>query len=315
MGESDGKNFDFDVLIVGAGPAGLSAGIWCADIGLRAAVIEREAEAGGQLLSIFNPINNYPGVVSPDGKDLRDRFLAGAEGLGSHPILATEIVEFDGPDHAVVDNNDRRYTAAFFIFATGVRRRKLNIPGEEQFAGKGIIGSGWRERKTVRGKIVAIVGGGDAALENSMILSDYAEKVYVIHRRQTLTARDSFIREALADAKIEFVLDSTVTAITGKNSVSSIQLRDRSGMITELPVDAVLLRIGFEPNSELLRKAVDLDANGYVIVDNLGRTSLSHIYAIGDLANPISPTIATATGTAATAVKCALVAMSDAKAV
>ncbi len=297
------KTNDFDVLIIGAGPAGISAGIWCADLGLRTAIFEKEPEAGGQLLSIYGRIENYPGLFVANGRELRDRFLTNSERFGAMPILSTEIVDFDPEAGTITDKAGNRFSARYFIFATGVRRRKLGIPGEESFVGKGVIRSGTRDHKLARDKIVAIIGGGDAALENALILAESAKKVFVIYRRDAPTARKAFVDQAKANSRIEFVPETAAVAIEGNESVSSINLKDNLGTTKQLPVDIVLIRIGVEPNSELLKNKAELDENGYVTVNHLTQTTIPNTYAIGDMANPASPTISTAVGGGAEAAK------------
>lgn len=303
VSENTEKNSKFDVLIVGAGPAGLSAGIWCADLGLKAAVIEQEAAAGGQLLKIFNPVRNYPGVLTNKGEELRDLFVRSAEDMGVSPMFSGPVVEFDAENGVVIDKDGNRYSADYFIFATGVSRRKLKVAGEDRLVGKGILESGSRDREAVAGKTVAVVGGGDAALENALILSEFASRVYVVHRRNTLKARQVFVDRAFSEPKIEFLLNASVVTIEGKESVSSVKVLVENGENRRLDIDALVIRIGVEPNSGLLAGKVALDEDGYVLVDPNCRTSLPHVFAVGDVANPTSPTIATATGTAATAAK------------
>lgn len=303
MAENTRKNLKFDVLVIGAGPAGLSAGIWCADLGLNAAVIEKENAGGGQLLKIFNPIRNYPGVPTNNGKELCDLFVRSAEDMGVSPIFSRPVVEFSAENRVVIDKDGNRFSADYFIFATGVSRRKLNVPGEDRFVGKGILESGSRDREAMTGKTVMIVGGGDAALENALILSKFASRIHVVHRRDSLKARQMFIDQSLSEPKIEFLLNASVSAIEGDDAVSSVKVRIENGDTRQLVVDALVIRIGVEPNSDLLAGQAALDDQGYVIVNQHCQTNLPHVFAVGDLANPVSPTIPTATGTAATAAK------------
>lgn len=294
---------DFDVVIVGAGPAGLSAGIWCADLGLSAVILEKEPEPGGQLSRIYNPILNYPGVTASNGRELRDRFMESAKQVGVSTILSADIVEFDSLERVAIDKNGNRYSGEYFVFATGVSRRKLNVPGEDVFFGKGILESGAGQKESVRGKIVAIVGGGDAALENAIILSDFAKKIYLIHRRENLKGREMFARKVYENPKIELVLKSEVRALEGEEIVTSLKISGSDGRTKDLGVDAVLVRIGVEPNNGLLADQVRLDENGYILVDQNCQTSEPKIFAVGDVANPMSPTITTAVGMASTAAK------------
>ncbi|MGD9562721.1 MAG: NAD(P)/FAD-dependent oxidoreductase [Pyrinomonadaceae bacterium] len=292
---------DLDVIIIGAGPAGLSAAIWCKDLGLDAVVLEKGPETGGQLLSIYNPITNYPGLRTENGRELRDRFLETAKSYAVDIRLSTEIVHIDKQNLTAVTADGTGLSARSIIVATGVRRRRLNIPGEIELAGKGIIESGSRDKELVRGKTVAIIGGGDAALENALILSEYASKIYVIHRRNEFSARKEFVDRAAAIPATEFILNAEVVRIIGEERVEALEFIDREtkGHGTVL-VDAVLLRIGVEPNSGLISDSSDLGPAGYVSTRPSGEPG---IYAAGDVANRIAPTIAAAAGTGSSAAK------------
>lgn len=293
-----------DVVIIGGGPAGLTASLWCRDLGLRSMTFEAGARPGGQLHRIYNPINNYPGILADSGDDLYDRFTSNIASLDEDIFCGRTVVEIDTDDLTVITHGGEELSARALVLATGVRRRKLGIPGEDEFVGRGILGSGAKERRTAAGRVVAVVGSGDAALENAVILSEHAERVIVIHRRKELSARPSFVEQAAARSNVEFVAEAEVTAITGGESVNKIELIDRAaGRETTLDIDMLLIRIGVEPNSDLLKGKAELDNAGYVRVDSLGRTSLPWIYAIGDLANPVSPTIVSAAGSGATAIK------------
>ena len=293
---------DVDVLIVGAGPAGLSAAVWSAELGLSSIVLEKEGECGGQLLHIYNHINNYIGCSASDGRELRDRFLETVSKSEAAIESGWTVTEIDSENLSVGDADGNRFFAKNMVFATGVRRRQLNIPGESEFLGKGILLSGAKERADVADKTVAIIGGGDAALENSLILAETARRVYVIHRRGHFRARSEFVERAAEHSRIEFILNTRVGAIDGDQMLDSINLTGANGP-AKLPVDRLLIRVGVIPNSELLKGKCALDAAGYVIADHVGRTNVPGLYAIGDVANPISPTIATSVGSAASAIK------------
>ncbi len=300
----DRENLRFDVVIVGGGTSGIGAAIWCRDLGLSFALVEKSSRLGGQLHSIYNPISNYPGVAAKNGSDLLDSFMLSVKEFEDRIFLSSEVAKIEANATSVTLADGRKFSARATILATGVRRRRLNIPGEEEFAGKGLLYSGVGERHSVTGARVAIVGGGDAAVENALLLSENAEKVYVIHRGGELSARAEFIQRAFLEPKIEFLYHTEVAAIMGRDVIEKIELIDRDrGRPGVLEVNNVLIRIGVEPNSHLVRGTAGLDAVGYLKVNALAETSLAGIYAIGDVANPVSPTIATAVGTAAVAAK------------
>jgi len=205
---------------------------------------------------------------------------------------------------SIVLEDGRHLTARAIIIATGVRRRKLDVPGEDEFCGRGILDSGATAKNEVAGKTVVIVGGGDAALENALMLGETAKRVTVVHRRDEFTARRDFVDRARQNLKIEFVLNSNVAAITRNQNVEGVEICDvRSGATSHLATDTLLIRIGVVPNTEVFQGQLELDKSGYIVADPNCATSLPHAYAAGDVANPRSPTISTAAGTAATAAK------------
>jgi thioredoxin reductase (NADPH) len=188
-----------------------------------------------------------------------------------------------------------------------VRRRTLGVPGEREFRGQGIIESGARDRADVRGKRVLIVGGGDAAFENALILSEFAESVTVAFRKPDPTARPEFHSAVRNADNIRVAASTVVEAINGNSAVEAVQLRNlQSGESREEAVDGILIRIGVEPNTDFLRHTIGLDDEGYVRVNNLAESSEPGIFAAGDVAHPIAPTIGTAVGTGAIAAKAAL---------
>jgi thioredoxin reductase (NADPH) len=292
----------YDIVIIGGGPAGLSAAVWAADLGLSAAVIQKGAEFGGQLLETHNPITNYLGAPAAHGSDLRDRMLEHAGRFSFDRMLLNAVVAIDPNESLAVLEDGERVRWKSLIVATGVRRRKLEVEGEDEFRNRGVLGSGSLEREKARGKKVVIVGGGDAAMENALILGKYAESVTVVHRRDRFSARKEFLDTARLAPNVEFVTDARVTAIKGADRVEQVEIVGRSHPQV-LNADLVLVRIGVVPNSEFVAGIVELDDAGYIRVNERAETSAVGIFACGDVANPMSPTIATATGTAATAVK------------
>ena len=291
-----------DVLIIGGGPAGLSALLWCSDLGLSATLLDRGSELGGQLLWIHNEIKNYPGRIAKNGREMRDHFLANFDDIEEQVVLNAEVVSFDASSITATLADGRSVKARFAIIATGLRRRRLGIPGEDEFVGRGILESGAGQRELAKGKRVAVIGGGDAALENALILSEYAEKVYLIHRRSTFKARESFVEHVRRTNNVELLLDQTVSSINGNDVVRSVDIKSTKETQT-IPVDVVLIRIGYAPNTGLLRGQIALDDNGYIIVAANGQTNSENIFAVGDAANPFSSTIASSVGTAATTIK------------
>lgn len=291
------------MIIIGGGPAGLSALLWCADLGLHPILIEKAPETGGQLLSIYNKITNYPGLLCENGRDLRDRFMESLAGVEYSHILDAEVTQIDVEAKRVELADGREIEAQALIIATGVRRRKLGVKGENKFAGKGILESGTKDPSLAAGKRVAVIGGGDAALENALLLSQFAEKVFLIHRGEKLSARSEFIDEALAHHRIEYRPNTIIHAFRGGDRLEKLELEKTLGKSKFLEVQLALVRIGVLPNTDLVKNKLEVDKKGYVVVNNRYETSVGGIFAIGDVANPTAPTISTATGTAAIAVK------------
>ena len=295
---------DFDVIIIGGGPAGISAAVWCDELGLSALLLETRAELGGQLLLVYNEIKNHLGVEAKNGREMRDIFVAQAETRRFDHLLDSEVSAIDPAEKTIVLKNGETFSARFFIIATGVRRRKLNVAGEEIFYDKGILESGARDKDAVEGKKVLIVGGGDAAFENALILSETASEITLVHRRSEFRAREEFIEKVENDPKIKILTETVVREIAGTDKLEVVKLENlKNGETFYLPVDAILIRIGVEPNTDFLRGKIELDDNGYVRIDQNCETNVEGIFAVGDVANQNAPTISSAVGTGATAVK------------
>jgi thioredoxin reductase (NADPH) len=282
----------------------MSAAGWCSELGLTVVLIDAAAKFGGLLYSIFNPVTNYLGVNTASGSELADILVKHLSTSEIQQVHGARVVTADLNEKTVVLRDGRVFSARTILIATGVSRRRLAVPGAEAFAGRGILLSGARDRQTVTGKRVAIVGGGDAALENALILSQHAERVVVVHRRSGFTARPDFVSDAGLRENVDFITNVVVVSIKGSDAVESIEVQDiASGERSHIPVDAVLIRIGAEPNTNLFRGQIDLDAAGYITVDTRCSTSACGVFAVGDVADRFSPTISGAVGMGATAAR------------
>ena len=298
------KDPDLDVIIIGGGPAGLSALFWCMELGIEAILLEKNAEFGGQLLRTFNPINNYLGIEGVKGNELRDRFLSAVTVRGGNVVSRSEVTQCDLVQKTVVLSNGTSYSSRAIIIATGVRRRRLDIPGEDSFRGRGVLESGVKAKDHVTGKTVIIVGGGDAAIENALLLSEKAKKVIVLHRRASFTARQEFMEKAEVTDNIEIRRNAELTAIVGDDKVEGVEIFERlSHHVSRLAVEAVLIRIGTQPNSELFRGQVVLDNAGFITTANDTSTDINGVFAAGDIADPVAPTINAAIGQGAIAAR------------
>ena len=293
-----------DVLIIGAGPAGLSAALWCDELGLDTLVLEQSGEIGGQLLSVYNPVENYPGVRAANGRELRDLFAEQLDECDFDLWTEVEIESADLRAKRIVLRSGEQLQAISIIIATGVRRRRLGIPGEAELAGRGVLESGTRDRDLLAGKDVCVIGGGDAAAENALLLAEVCPTVTLVHRGKKLRARREFAERLRSDHRVTVFTESVVRRIIGEEEVLAVEIL-RSGAIKpfQMAVGGVLVRIGVEPNTELFRDQVHMDERGYIVVTGEQETSIGNVFATGDVSNPLAPTINGATGAGATAAK------------
>lgn len=293
-----------DVIIIGAGPAGLSAARWSDELGLDTLVLEQSEEVGGQLLAVHNRIDNYLGVAAQNGRELRELFVSQTESCDFDLWTNVEIESVDLKAKRVTLKSGEALQSIALIIATGLRRRRLGIPGETEFAGRGIIESGKRDRDQFAGKDVCIIGGGDAAAENALLLAEVCPTVTMVNRGRRLRARREFAEQLHTHHCITVFPESRVRRIIGNEHVEAVEI-ERAGAIKpfQMGVQGVLIRIGWEPNTAFISGQLEFDENGYVIVSSQQETSVANVFAIGDVANPLAPTIAGAVGGGATAAK------------
>jgi thioredoxin reductase (NADPH) len=274
----------YDVIIVGGGPAGLSAAIYALRASMRTVLIEK-ASPGGQM-TLTDEVENYPGIVNISGYDLSQKFLDHAK-FYHLEILSQEAKGLEpGLEwHTVVLNGDERLKSHSVILASGGLPRKLKIPGEDEFYGKGVSYCAVCDGFFFRNKTVVVVGGGDTAAEEALYLSKLAQKVYLVHRRGALRAGMILQQRVKADKKIEIIWDTVVTAIKGSQGlVSAVDLQNtQTEEIRELAADGVFIGIGFDPNNQLVPGGTKMNADGYVCTDERCETNFSGIFAIGDL--------------------------------
>ena len=293
-----------DVIIIGAGPGGLSAARWCDELGLDTLVLEQAEEVGGQLLSVFNPIENYLGLHAKNGRELRDLFVEQTKSSDFDLWTNVEIESVDLKAKRVTLRSGEELQAISIIIATGLSRRRIGVPGESEFAGRGIVESATRDRDELAGKDVCVIGGGDAAAENALLLAEVCPTVTVVHRSKKMRARREFTEQLHTNHCITVFPESKVIRILGHERVEAVEI-ERAQAIKpfEMAVQGVLIRIGWQPNSDFINGQLELDEQGYVIVGSQQETSVANVFAIGDVANPLAPTIAGAVGAAATAAK------------
>ncbi len=293
-----------DVIIIGAGPAGLSTAFWCDELGLDALVLEQSEVLGGQLHRVYNPINNYLGLKARNGEELLERFTADVESADFDLWTQTSISAVDLKAKRVSLASGEDLQSIALVIATGVRPRALGVPGEQEFAGKGMIESATRDRELFAGQDVCVVGGGDAAVENALLLAEVCPTVTLVHRGKKLRARPEFREKLQSQHCITVFTESVLTRIMGRERVEAVEIQRKQGLKPfQLAVRGVLVRIGVEPNTELFRDQLETEAGGYVVVNNQQETNVSMVFAVGDVSNPVGPTISGATGAGATAAK------------
>ena len=293
-----------DVVIVGAGPAGLTAGIYASRGRLDTVILERNM-AGGQI-ALTELVENYPGFPEGiSGFDLSEKMKEQAVKFGAdlREIQAVTGLERD-PDsgfHAVVtDQGPVRARAV--ILAPGREPRRSGIPGEAEFIGRGVSWCATCDGALYRGRTVAVVGGGDAAVEEGMFLTKFADKVYLVHRRDELRAAAIAQERCFANEKFEIVWDSVPRKIDGSDMVDALEVENvKTGEMRTLPVNGVFMYIGQIPNTEWLKGVVELDEAGYIAIDDLMLTSRTGVYACGDASVSPLKQITMATGQGALA--------------
>lgn len=293
-----------DVIIIGAGPAGLSTAFWCDELGLDALVLEQSDHVGGQLHRVHNPISNYLGLKVRNGAELLEHFAADVDSAEFDLWTQTSISSVELKAKRILLASGEELQSIAIVIATGVRPRELGVPGEKEFVGKGMIESGARDRELFAGHDVCVVGGGDAAVENALLLAEVCPTVTLVHRGKKLRARPEFIEQLQAKHCITVFTESVLTRIIGSERVDAVEIQRKQGLKPfQLAVRGVLIRIGVEPNTELFREQLDTDERGYVVVNSQQETSVSMVFAAGDVSNPVAPTISSATGAGATAAK------------
>lgn len=294
MSESEHRK----VVIVGSGPAGYTAAVYAGRAELAPTVVAG-LQFGGQLM-LTTDVENYPGY--PDGisgPEMMEQFQKQAERFGAEILLedATEVVLSERPFRVKTDS--RSFTADAIILATGASARWLGLESETRLQNRGVSACATCDGALYRGKPMAVVGGGDTAMEEALFLTRFATKVCVIHRRDALRASKIMQERALANEKIEFVWNAEVEEVLGDEFVTGVRVKDRvSGEPRELPVEALFIAIGHQPNTSLFEGQIRLDEVGYIEVEpGTSRTSREGVFACGDAMDPVYRQAVTAAGT------------------
>lgn len=263
----------YDIIVIGAGPAGLTAALYAARANKSVLVLEAKSY-GGQILNA-SKVENYPGIESISGFEFATNLFNQVTKLGVEVKYET-VIRVD--EDKKVFTNDNEYKASSIIIATGAQNRKLNIPNEKEFIGKGISYCATCDGNFFRNKVVAVNGGGNTALEDAIYLSDIASKVYLIHRRSEFRGENKYLEELKNKDNVELVLDSNITSINGNDKLESITINDD----LVLEVSALFIAIGQEPKNEIFSNVVDLSEHGYIKSTDGVHTRTEGIYVAGD---------------------------------
>jgi thioredoxin reductase (NADPH) len=292
----------YDVIIVGGGPGGLCAGMYSGRARRKTVCLEKYLP-GGQI-ALTGEVEDYLGFEHITGAELGQRFTDHAKKFGLE-IDMEEVVEVytEGDDRVAKCASGNIYRAKAIILSTGGSPVRLGIPGEQEYGGRGVSYCAICDGAFFRDKVIAVVGGGDAAVEEGGYLTKYGSKVYIIHRRDELRAEKIIQQRAFANPKIEFIWDTAVETINGDSRViSSLSLKNlRSGQKSTLEVGAIFIYVGFRPNSHLVRESLRKDEGGYIITDERMQTSVPGIFACGDVRSQLVRQVTNAVGDGTTA--------------
>jgi thioredoxin reductase (NADPH) len=299
-----GAEKEFELIIVGAGPAGLTAGLYAKRSELNAVVLERGLP-GGQLLNT-ELIDDYPGLPGIDGRELAERMTKHATkfGLQIDTITVSGIKKLEDGDFRVMTEQGTAYRAPAVVLTAGGTPNKLGVPGEEEFAGRGVSYCAICDGHFFKGETIAVAGGGDAATEEAEFLTRYVDKLYLIHRRDELRAQKILQKRVFDNPKIEIIWNTVIEEVLGDpQGMKQLSLRNVStGVASVLDVTGLFVFIGFRPNTGLLEDHAEHDASGYIISDRDMRSSIPGLFVAGDVRAQLTRQITTAVGDATTAV-------------
>ena len=285
---------NYDVIIVGGGPAGLAAGLYASRGGLKTAIFEKGL-VGGQIV-LTTEVENYPGVSgNVSGFDIIEKMKEQVINFGVD-IIEEEIdaIGLRGLCK-LIETPKNKYEAKTVIIATGAHPRKLNVPGEQKLTGRGVSYCATCDGALYRGKNVAVIGGGDSAIEEAQFLAKFAEKVYIVHRRDALRATKIIQDRAFKNPKIEFIWNSIVQEINGDTAVESISLFNKQTKeASKLAVDGVFVYVGIIPNTTLVESRVNLDDRNFIVTDETMHTNIPGVFAAGDVIHKVLRQVVTA---------------------
>ncbi|MBS6559390.1 MAG: thioredoxin-disulfide reductase [Clostridiales bacterium] len=296
-------NIQYDLAIIGSGPAGLTSAIYAQRALLKTIVIEKNPMSGGQILNTYE-VDNYPGLPMINGFDLGIKMREHADKLGTEFLTASvKKVEKTENGFTVLFDGKEPIEAKTVIIATGAEHVTLGVSGEEELKGMGVSYCATCDGAFFRGKTVAVVGGGDVALEDAIFLARGCEKVYVIHRRDEFRGAKILQQQLLSLPNVEVIWDSVVEKIEGEGVVNNIKVRNvKTEEQSELPVQGVFVAVGNRPDTDMVKDIVDRDEKGYIIGDETGTTSTAGLFVAGDVRTKALRQVVTAASDGANAV-------------
>lgn len=292
----------YDVIIIGAGPAGLAAGIYGKRAGFDILILDTSSISGGQILNTYE-IDNYPGFPGASGQEVADAMRQHCDKLGVEFARGrvTSIINNGSTKDLVTKKNT--YTAKSIIIATGASNKKLGCQGEEELSGMGVSYCATCDGAFFKEKQVAVVGGGDVALEDAIYLSRFCTKVYLIHRRDEFRGAKVLQDQVKSTDNIEIIYDTVVNSINGTQSVESITVQNtKTDASSELKVDGIFIAVGTVPNTQILSGLVQMDDKGYVVADETCKTSCPGVFVAGDVRTKTLRQVLTATADGANAI-------------
>jgi len=276
-------NNHYDAIVIGAGPAGLTAGIYLSRAKLKTLILD-EGTVGGQMV-LTHEIANYPGVESISGYQLASIMKKQAKSFGCviKSNISVQRIELEGEVKSILLSDGNAYTANSIILTPGGRSRTLGVPGEDKLKGRGISYCATCDGDFFTGKEIIAVGGGNSALEEAVSLTKYASKVTIVHQFDHFQAFEHAVEEARNNQKIDFIMESTITAFHGNENLQSVDIKNlKTGVVSNFKADGTFIFIGYVPNTEFLKEKIDLNQRGEIIVRSDMSTSIEGVYAAGD---------------------------------
>ena len=293
--EINKERIEADVVVIGAGPGGLTAALYASRANLKTILLEKGAP-GGELINTAD-VENYPGYSLIGGPELATNMYEGAMRFGAEHVYGDVThIEIHGNERHI-HTSDKVYVASAVVIATGAYNRKLAVEGEERLAGQGVSYCAVCDGFFFRNKNLVVVGGGDSAVEEGTYLTNFADKVTIVHRRDELRAQKILQDRAFANDKVDFIWDSVVEEVKGENAVNAVQLRNiKTNEVTDFAADGVFVYVGIVPNSAVVADLGVTDEEGWIVTNEKMETSVPGIYAVGDVRQTVLRQIATAVG-------------------